>query len=450
MSRRHLLGAGVLLAGGVAAACGTGESAGEIRLAYQRSTDAENRVIDAFLGKVSHAYERAHPGQHVTLVPIEASENDYYTKVALMMRSSRTAPDIVYEDTFRIAADVAAGYLRPLDRQIARWPAWTKFSPHPKTAVSARGHVYGVPNNTDTRALWYNRRLFRKAGLPLPWHPRNWADILSAAHTIKKKLPGVTPINVYTGRGGGEQSSMQGFEMLLYGTRNRLYIPRSGKWVVNSPGFRDSLEFVKTVYAEGLGPDPSTALDPNISTTVTTSLLPADKLAIDLDGSWLNSNWASGGPSPWPDWSKVLGTTTMPTQHGQPPGSITLSGGWAWSIPSNAVHPEIAFELIKALSTEKNMLTFNLATANITVRRDVADDPKYLHSAPTTKFFTDLLARTEYRPSQAAYPQVSNAIQQAMEQVTTGGSVTDAVDYYDGAVRDAVGSHAVVSGNESG
>ena len=36
-------------------------------------------------------------------------------------------------------------------------------------------------------------------------------------------MPDVIPMNIYAGRAGGEQTSMQGFEMLLYGTQDTLY-----------------------------------------------------------------------------------------------------------------------------------------------------------------------------------------------------------------------------------
>ena len=52
---------------------------------------------------------------------------------------------------------------------------------------------------------------------------------------------------------------MQGFEMLLYGTSDDpLYDDDQQKWVVGSQGFKDALNFVKTVYSEKLGPTPQT------------------------------------------------------------------------------------------------------------------------------------------------------------------------------------------------
>ena len=101
------------------------------------------------------------------------------------------------------------------------------------------------------RAIWYNKTLFSSAGLPEPWQPKTWQDLLTAAQAVKDKLPDVIPINVYAGTGVGEAASMQGFEMLLYGTAGgTLYDTESQKWVVGSQNFNDALGFPASVYRQ--------------------------------------------------------------------------------------------------------------------------------------------------------------------------------------------------------
>lgn len=406
------------------AACGSsGSGSGTtIKVAYQRNLDNKVRVMDDYLAVVKKQFEKANPGKKVELVPIQASENDYYSKVQLMMRSPRTAPDLVYEDTFLINSDIASGYLRPIDSYLATWKDWNQFLPTAKAAAKAQdGKTYGVPDGTDTRGLWYNKQLFQKAGLPTDWHPKSWDDLLSAARTIKQKLPGVTPLNIYTGKAAGEAASMQGFEMLLYGTgQDPMYDTASKKWVVNNKGFTDSLGFLDTVFKEKLGPDVQDALGANFGTTVGTELIPQGKLAIDLDGSWMGNNWIKTGGKPWPQWSQVMGQTAMPTQNGQAPGTVSLSGGWTWAIPAKSKNPDLAWNFITTLQSKQNAADYDIRAANIAVRQDVASDQGYLGSMPGIDFFTGLVKYTHYRPALPAYPLVSTAIQNAMESVTIG------------------------------
>ena len=105
-------------------------------------------------------------------------------------------------------------------------------------------------------------------------------------------MPGVIPLNVYAGNGVGEAASMQGFEMLLYGIpTGTLFDKQSQKWVVARKAFTDALTAYEQVWNQGLGPTPQQALAPTWANTVAQELLPQQKLAIDLDGSWLSNNW---------------------------------------------------------------------------------------------------------------------------------------------------------------
>ncbi|MER7396259.1 extracellular solute-binding protein [Streptomyces sp. NPDC000151] len=438
-----------VLAAGTLTACGggSGSDANTLKVAFIKDTNNKVTVRDDYVGMVARQFEKAHPGKKVKLLPIQASENDYYAKVQQMMRSPKTAPDLVYEDTFLINSDIEAGLLRPLDPYLAKWEDWKQYQPSAKEAAKAQdGKTYGVPDGTDTRGLWFNKKIFAKAGLPADWQPKTWEDVLDAARTVKKKVPGVIPLNVFTGKGAGEAAVMQGFEMLLYGTGDDpLYEPTSQKWVKGSQGFRDSLRFLDTVYSEKLGPDVSDALSPNIQTNVATELLPEEKLAIDLDGSWLGQQWQpKGGGKPWPQWAKTLGQAPFPTQHGAAPGKVSLAGGWTWSVPQRSQNPDLAWQLIETLQTRANAREWCLRGAQIAVRKDVAKDPEYLTSMPGIDFFTGLVSVSKYRPALPAYPKVSAAIGEAMESVTTGdASPEQAAKAYDGQLAATVDGRVV-------
>jgi multiple sugar transport system substrate-binding protein len=438
--------AALTLTGTVACSSGnSGSSSKTITVAYQKFGAFVQ--LDDQMKKVKTEFEKAHPGYTVKLLPIEAAENDYYTKLSLMNRSANTAPDVMYEDTFLVNTDIQAGFLAPLDDYLAKWPDWSQFTDASKTAAKALdGKTYGVPMGTDTRALWYNKDLFAKAGLTVPWQPKTWDDVLAAARTIKAKLPGVTPLNVYSGKGAGEGATMQGFEMLLYGTSNTLYDNSANKWVSSSPGFLDSLNFIKTIYGEKLAPDQQDALNPNFGTTVGTDWLPNSKLAINLDGSWMTGNWLTTGTKPWPQWSTVLGLAAMPTQNGEAPGSTSMSGGWVLSVGSHAKDKQAAFDYVSTSLNKENSLAYDVAAGQIAERADVAADPSYLSSSPTLKFFTDLVQVTHFRPAYADYPHISDAIQVAMEAVMTGQLTPEkAMSAFSDQVKSAVGADKVTS-----
>jgi multiple sugar transport system substrate-binding protein len=428
-----------------AASASSGEITGEVKVTFQQF--GNSKIQANFLGDWAKKFTAAHPQATVKLQPIVASENDYYTKLQLSMRSPRTSPDMCYEDTFLINSDISAGYLTALDDRIGGWADWSQFKETAKGAARALdGKTYGIPDGTDVRAIWFNKKLFAQAGLAEDWQPKTWNDIVTAAQAIKSKVPDVIPVNVYAGTGVGEAASMQGFEMLLYGAPSgTLFDKDSQKWVIDSKAFIDALTFLQQIYSTGLAPTPQQALAPTWANTVSQELLPPGKLAIDLDGSWLSGNWLPSGAAPWPEWHETLGNAHMPTQGGEGSGKVTMSGGWTWAIPKNAQNPNAAWEFIKMLTSKEGELEYDIKNVQIPVRTDVAQDPSYVKANPTNAFFSGLVESTIYRPAYAEYSKISLLIQQATEKVITNTATPDAAaKFYTDGVTQIVGPEKVV------
>jgi multiple sugar transport system substrate-binding protein len=194
------------------------------------------------------------------------------------------------------------------------------------------------------------------------------------------------------------------------------------------------------VFDEKLGPTPQQALDPNWNNTVSQQMVPKGGVAINIDGSWVSHNWLDGDASPWPQWSQVMGNAAMPTQHGQAPGKVSMSGGWTWAIPQNSDNQDKAWQLIAMLSDKAHHLKWDIDNVQIPVRPDVAADPGYTSANPSNQFFASLVPITTYRPAYAVYPRISNEIQVASEAVMTGtSSPQDAAKAYDDQVRSIAG-----------
>ena len=445
-----LLVTAVALALGLTA-CGAGDSGAgttgaaggtTLTVAYQK-TDSFTQVDD-LLQKSKAEFEAANPGMTIKLEPINAQEDGYSTKLALMNGSAQTAPDVIYEDTFQVRADAAAGFLAPIDDYLATWQDWDQFAAGAKSAGQGDdGMTYGVSMGTDTRGLYFNKEIFAKAGLPADWQPTTWEDVLDAARAVKAAVPDVIPLNIYGSKAQGEATSMQGFEMLLYGTEDTLYDSETAKWVTGSAGFVDSLGVYDTIATEGLGPDLQDALDTNLGSRVGTELMPQGKLAMAIDGSWFPAGWASGGVS-WPEWESVIGLAKVPTQNGQAPGATSMSGGWLLAVGANAADPKAAFDFIAQTLNQENSLKYATEASQIAVRADVAADPGYLASNPSLDFFSSLVDVTHFRPATPDYSQISSNIQVATESVITGQATPEqAAKTYDDALTQIVGADGV-------
>ncbi len=380
----------------------------------------------------------------VVAAPITASEGDYFTKIDLALKSGVNCPDLITEDTFMLNSDAGAGYLENLTDRLNGWSDWkNQFDDKLKKGVTAAdGKVYAVPYSTDSRGLWYNKEVFKKAGLPTNWQPKNWDDIFEACKTIKVKCPDVVPFWMNSGKATGESTSMQTYEMLLYGAGGTLYDASTNKWVVKSGEMNDALNFVDKIYKSGYGPSLSLVLNGEAGNTFARQYMPKGKVAIGLDGYWTTGNWAKGGAAEWDGYTEKVGFANMPTSKGQAPGTITMAGGWSLAIPAQSKQKDAAFEVMKFAMNKDNMLAIDKASGFLTTRKDVASDPSFL-AIPFNKQATEMLKNATFRPSVDKYSAVTTEIQAMVESVVTGTKPADAINKYSQNVSRIVGSDKI-------
>ena len=353
-------------------------------------------------------YEKAYPDRKVKLQMISGSPQNYYTKLQLLLKTDTTI-DLVKEDTFMLHTDIQAGLLAPIN-EIKEWEDWDEFYPSIRDFAIDNGNVYGVPMTTDTRGLLYNIEIFKKAGIKTPWQPKNWQDIIDTCKTIKKNVPNVASITLPISQAMGEATTMQTLQMLLYGTDSPLY--KDGKWVLSSPGMLNSLKFIQIIAKENLIPRLGILMNPQYRNIMSTQLAPKNQVGIILDGCFHLGRWFDE----YPETYKKMSFAKMPTEFGQDPGYITMSGGWLLSINNKSLKKDLALDFIKFALNKKNILDNVLKVNNLSVRKDVTDAPEY---PAYLKPATDVLKYTHFRPANSQYPIVSSKIQFAVESVAT-------------------------------
>lgn len=409
----------------------------QIEIAWRGTGESDN--IKRYLEEFKEEFEAENTDIEVVLAPVTASEGDYFSKLGLMMQSSETAPDIVSEDTFILNADANAGYLLNLDDYVANWEDWGQFIENIKNGVTGEdGSVYAIPTTTDSRGIWYNKEVFAAVGLPEDWQPASWEEIYEAAETIKEQAPDVIPFTMNVARVNGEATSMQTLEMLLYGTGETLY--EDGKWNVNGEGFVKSLQFIDEIMNQRqLGPSLSIALNSTYGSVIMQDQFPNGNVGMVLDGSWNIGNYTEGAVAELEDPEAVLGFALFPTSDGQEPGTVTMAGGWSWAIAQNSENHEEAWRVIQAMSTEESQARRAVLEGTLTVRSDSGEDEAYTQK-PFIDLATAALENSYFRPKNDLYPNVSIAIQEAVESVATGTATPEeAAENYKRAVIEIVG-----------
>ena len=393
-------------------------------------------------------FEAANPGQKVNLIKLPG--DGYQDRVALDL-SSGSAPDLIMVDSFLVAEYAGTSYLAPLDDMLKNWDQFKYYAKGLMDVASYNGKVYALPTDTDVRMLWYNRAAFAKAGLPDPWTPKTWDDVLAAAQKLKDA--GVANAwLIPAGTKQQEAATMQGFYMALLGAgspdgdANRLRVRADDKWIGDSPAIRKTLQLYHDVYVDkklGVGSDNYT-----LDFAATNKAFLDGKIGIMASGSWLNTClWDCNGknvPSQ-EDRNKIVGWAPWPGD-GTPGNKATtnISGGWTIAINAKAPDQAASFKLLTAIFDEKNFEEWTVTTHRMAVRSDIASSPAYTADTFLAKA-TDLAKDTTGRDTVPGYQKVSALVQRATADILDGKSVDDVVKEYHDALVDEFGDAKVVT-----
>ena len=417
----------------------------ELKFTYKQASS--NDPLERWMkdAGIIEEFEAQNPGVKIKLSPIPSTEGDYATLLALQLSSVKTAPDMFMEDTYMTATDAASGYLACLDTYLAGWSDWSNYLDGTKAAVEgADGKYYGVPISTDSRGIWYSYKLMKEIGIETPWQPKSWEEILEVARKIKKYDSSLVPLHMVVGAVNGEAVSMQTFEMLLYGTGDRMY--ENGKWLVASQSLLDTFDFIDRVYKkENLGVGLDLALASDGSAIVYTRLFPQEKIGMSFNVCTVAGLWIPTGVAPIENVEDKIGFAAMPTQFGGNPATVNMCGGWSWAISEYSAHKDLAFRFLAFCGNRKNATARCLYDGRMSPRSDSIEIEEYAKRA----YIEEMTANMEnsfVRPKDEAYAMVSAQIQTLVEEMVSGGFTPEqATEQYRIRITNIVGKDNVFS-----
>lgn len=356
-------------------------------------------------GTIAREFEKSHPNVTVQFTPIPGGYLDIVNKMSLLFRTPSTAPDVAELPAGQLGEWASSGYLLPINKYLPSASYWQDIPKSVQDETLIDGKYYGVNHGENTNALWYNMPMFRKAGLPVPWHPKTWNDILAAAAKIHAKLPHVTALWLAGGSAGGTIAiQYNGGNLLAGSTNSTIFDSRTGKWVVDSPGLRETLQFYKTLAQKGLQAPVSELLDPNAVDGLP-GLLAKDNTAIAVGANFYAESWVKSTCGPcWLAAPQIMGATQLPTISGQGPGYASSLGGWELSIGAQSPHAQLAWDFIQTAQQQVNMINASNWGGWVPPTTTADNAPQFVNYAPPyQKFFASLLPASQEEPVTAPF-----------------------------------------------
>ncbi len=148
-----------------------------------------------WLDLVKARYERLYPGSKVTykLTPIN---NDQFTAQIVSAFASKAVPDAMLIYSGGYTTPYMKSSLLQLNSLVDKTPGFYKsqsawdLSCLNLNCQNGKGPIYAVPNDAGTYALFYNKALFKKAGVAKP--PTTYKELL--ADCAKFKAANILPL----------------------------------------------------------------------------------------------------------------------------------------------------------------------------------------------------------------------------------------------------------------
>lgn len=110
---------------------------------------------------------------------------DIWTK-SLSAITAGNAPDVIVQDINSVAQRAEAQQATNLSKYVDEETS-KDFYPQLWDTVEYKGDPYAIPFNTDTQVIFYNKKLFKEAGIAEKDLPTTWDELEKTAHQLDKK-----------------------------------------------------------------------------------------------------------------------------------------------------------------------------------------------------------------------------------------------------------------------
>ncbi|WP_141430514.1 sugar ABC transporter substrate-binding protein [Bacillus sp. 03113] len=361
--------------------------------------DAENKVYEDLI----KSFEKENPKIDVKMTPIPFA--DYSTKLRTALASGNP-PDILAVDSPDLGAYAEAGALLSIDDYMKKEGNIEDIPEGTLAGVTYKDKIYLAPIVQSGIAMFYNKNLFKKAGLEFPSedpkNPWTWEQVLDAAKKINDPKNGIYGIDPAQGFGDGEGPAY--FKSpIIWQFGGDILSPdgSTADGYLNSPQTLKALQFFQDLYqkdkvaAVELPPDP----------------FATGKLGISVDGSWALSHFANNFPNF--KLGEDYGVAPLPKEANQ----VAPNGGWTLGISAKTKHQDEAWKFVQYVTSYDGQKTYVEATGDIPVRISVAKEIPEINEYPKNIFLVQGQEFSKNRPVTPAYPTVSKSIKKLFEDV---------------------------------
>ncbi|MGO2083400.1 ABC transporter substrate-binding protein [Vagococcus sp.] len=409
MKKKILFSAVVLLALGGLAACGnkkekasSSKDPGDVNVWVQFSDEtaegkAWQEIVDNFNEENKGKYKVT-----TEFIPRSGSGGGYEDKVNAAI-TTNTLPDVITVDGPNTAAYAKSGVLAPLDDYL-KDADMDDVLDSIKQQGTYDGKFYAFGFSESSVGIYYNKKMFKEAGideasLPTLDKPWDWTEFKEISETLHKKNKG--PVF--------DMQIANKDEMLTYGytpfvwSNDGSIVNKEGTEAeghFNSKDTVEALEFIQELVKKDYVP--VTPIEKGFETGKYPMYLSGSWTMADLEANYKDIDY---GILPYPvsDKTKKL---------------VSPTGSWALGMTNNTKKKEAAAAFILYATNTESSKIMSLGNSVLPIRNSTIDLIKDEVPEGMKMLMEQNQKSGHARPVVVAYPQVSRAFQQAIQDIT--------------------------------
>jgi len=326
--------------------------------------EAARRIIPAF--------EKAYPDIKVKKLDISAP---YWQKIQTMI-AGNTAPDIFWVSTGLFAQFGEAGTLLDIRKYIVTMRKefdFDDFWPKVLDSYTYKGKLYGLPKETNMMMMFYNKKLFREAGVPYPSinpdRPWVWEkEFLSAAKKLTKDYNGDGKIDQF---GCSANTAWWVVYPILWSAGGDIFNKDITKCIIDSPEAIRALQWYADLRLKyNVSPTPVQAEAFGV-VGADYDMMAQGKIAIVFNNSipiyplrkYKDVDW---DVAPFPAWEGKLRER------------VNLCSGGGFTVSATTQHSEEAFKFLAFLTGKESAAVWASLLGWVPTRKSIARSSDFL------------------------------------------------------------------------
>jgi multiple sugar transport system substrate-binding protein len=314
-------------------------------------------------------------------------------KIADMVAQGKP-PTLARVATRWIPEYVASGLLEPVDSYMS--PEFrSQFIPLLINEGSQyEGRTFGLPITVSSRALYYNKTLFKQAGLASP--PANWDELRNAA----KAVHALGTDTFGFGLQGNEAETSTYFYYFLWGNGGEILTKDGTRPAFNGPEGQEAAKFLKGLMDDGLTqPNPAGSGRKDLETAFV-----GGKLGMVITGPWLATRLKTEAPN------LDYGLATIPYQT----TPTTLAAQDTLILFKQAENKPAAWKFVEFLYADQYRLKYALGDGVLPEKISVAKDSQIIDN-PAYNFFMEKLPTGRFEPLNVKSADISTEVASALQ-----------------------------------